>query len=99
MKFEERDFGEPALFDYHREISHCFDHEQVIPILIRMIRKASGEAEAMVAWKKYREWPSTGRFIFYDKEDKIEAIKKQMEVLNYFGIEYPKPSEAIEPFL
>jgi hypothetical protein len=95
MKFEKRDFGEPALLDYHMAISRFFVHEQVVPILIRRIRAASNEAEAMVVWEKYRKWPFASRFPFYDREDKITTIKKQMEVMEYFGIEYPSLPEEI----
>ncbi|EKE10709.1 MAG: hypothetical protein ACD_15C00211G0003 [uncultured bacterium] len=95
MDMDKRDFGEPFLLDYHMDISRCFRHEQVIPILIKKIREASSEDEAMMVWDKYREWPFASRFIFYDREDKITTIKKEMEVLDYFGIEYPEPPEGI----
>ncbi|HBD95669.1 MAG TPA: hypothetical protein DDY52_01295 [Candidatus Moranbacteria bacterium] len=86
------------LFEYHQLISGRFTKDVIVPILIKKLRVVDSEEEAMVIWKKYTQWPFSSRFIFYKTDEKVETLKEEMEILDYFGIDYPPPPDSIKHF-
>lgn len=98
MDSEDRFFMLQPLCDYHRLIAERFYEDIIIPILLKRIREVASEEDARLVWKKYREWPYTSRFPLYTMEEKIETLKKEREILDYFGIDYPPPPDSIKQF-
>jgi len=98
MDSEARFFMAQPLFEYHQSINKMFYEDTIPLILIKKIRAAVSDEEAILVWEKYKEWPFTSRFFLYETMEKVDTLKKEMAILDYFGIDYPPPPDPIRHF-
>lgn len=88
-----------ALYDYFQEVKDLFQEEKVFKKMISMFAATSSEEDILAVYLKYHNVRPAMRFGGYGEvESKVEVIKETTDALDYFGIEYPSPPEAIKQF-